>query len=103
MFKMSAMKTLTQFTGQFTSMTKPEFITNTDGKPVKRRSVVRIITEDGQLAFFEVRDVVINRIERLGIQPGDMIKIGFVFIGSEKNGRIYNNLFINHIDYANQQ
>jgi hypothetical protein len=36
----------------------------------------------------------------MGIRPGDQIEIGFVFIGSEKNGRTYNNLFINQIDYV---
>jgi hypothetical protein len=99
---MSALKALTPFTGYFESMSKPETLKNAEGQPVKRRSVVKMSTEDGQLAFFEIRDAVIERITKLGFQPGDLIKIGFVFIGSEKNGRTYNNLFINHIDYARQ-
>ena len=96
------MKALTPFVGQFQSMSKPETLNNTEGKPVKRRSVVKITTEDGQMVFFEIRDAVISRIEKLGIQPGDTIKVGFVFIGSEKNNRVYNNLFINHIYYVQQ-
>jgi hypothetical protein len=47
-----------------------------------------------------VRDALISRIEKLGLIKGDVVEIGFVFIGSEKNGRTYNNIFINQIDYA---
>ena len=47
------------------------------------------------------RDAIIARIEKLGIRKGDEVSIGFVFIGSEKHGRTYNNLFINQIDYVN--
>lgn len=97
---MSAKKNLTPFTGYFEGMSKPELIT-IEGKPTKKRAIVTVTTEDEQKAFFEVRDAVIARIEKLGIRKGDEISIGFVFIGSEKNNRIYNNLFINQIDYVN--
>jgi hypothetical protein len=97
---MSAKKNLTPFTGYFEGMSKPELIT-IEGKPTKKRAIVTVTTEDEQKAFFEVRDAVIARIEKLGIRVGDEINIGFVFIGSEKNNRTYNNLFINQIDYVN--
>lgn len=93
-------KKLTTFTGYFQAMSKPELIT-LEGKPTKKRAIVTIVTEDEQKAFFEVRDAIIARIEKLGIRKGDEIQIGFVFIGSEKNNRTYNNLFINEIDYVN--
>lgn len=93
-------KKLTMFIGYFQSMSKPELIT-IEGRPTKKRAIVAIITEDEQKAFFEVRDAMIARIEKLGIRKGDEVQIGFVFIGSEKNGKIYNNLFINEIDYVN--
>jgi len=93
-------KKLTMFTGYFQSMSKPELIT-VEGKPTRKRAIVTIITEDDQKGFFEVRDAMIARIEKLGIRKGDEVQIGFVFIGSEKSGRIYNNLFINEIDYVN--
>ena len=97
---MSAKKNLTPFTGYFEGMSKPELIT-IEGKPTKKRAIVTVSTEDEQKAFFEVRDAIIARIEKLGIRKGDEINIGFVFIGSEKQGRTYNNLFINQIDYVN--
>jgi DNA helicase TIP49 (TBP-interacting protein) len=90
---------LTPFIGYFEKMSTPENIV-IEGRPSKKRAVVTITTEDEQKAFFEVRDAVIQRIEKMGIRPGDQIEIGFVFIGSEKNGRTYNNLFINQIDYV---
>jgi hypothetical protein len=96
---MSNRKLLTPFIGYFETMSNPETIV-AEGKTPKRRALVTIVTEDEQKAFFEVRDVVIARIQKMGIRPGDQIEIGFVFIGSEKNGRTYNNLFINQIDYV---
>lgn len=97
---MSAKKNLTPFVGYFEGMSKPELII-IEGKPTKKRAIVTVTTEDEQKAFFEVRDAIIARIEKLGIRKGDEVQIGFVFIGSEKSGRIYNNLFINEIDYVN--
>lgn len=96
---MSAKKNLTFLQGYFEKMSSPEAII-IEGRDPKKRAVVTIVTEDEQKAFFEVRDAVIARIEKLGLRPGDQIEIGFVFIGSEKNGRTYNNLFINQIDYV---
>jgi DNA helicase TIP49 (TBP-interacting protein) len=92
-------KLLTPFMGYFEKVSTPEAIV-VEGRPTKKRAVVTITTEDGQKAFFEIRDVMISRIDKLGIRPGDQVEIGFVFIGSEKNGRTYNNLFINEIDYV---
>lgn len=97
---MSAKKNLTLFVGYFEGMSKPELIT-VENRPTKKRAVVTVSTEDEQKAFFEVRDAIIARIEKLGVRKGDEVKIGFVFIGSEKQGRTYNNLFINEIDYVN--
>jgi hypothetical protein len=96
---MAIKKQLTYFKGYFESMSTPEVISK-EGTPLKKRSVVKISTEDEQTAFFEVRDALISRIEKLGVIRGDVVEIGFVFIGSEKNGRTYNNIFINQIDYA---
>jgi DNA helicase TIP49 (TBP-interacting protein) len=97
---MSAKKSLTPFVGYFEGMSKPELIV-VEGKPTRKRAIVTATTEDEQKAFFEVRDAMIARIEKLGVRKGDEVNIGFVFIGSEKHGRIYNNLFINQIDYVN--
>ena len=96
---MSNRKLLTPFVGYFEKMSKPEAII-VEGRDPKKRAVVTVTTEDEQKAFFEVRDALISRIEKLGVIRGDVVEIGFVFIGSEKNGRTYNNIFINQIDYA---
>lgn len=93
-------KKLTTFTGYFQTMSKPELII-LENKPTKKRALVTIITEDEQKAFFEIRDAIIAKIEKLGLRKGDEVQIGFVFIGSEKNNKTYNNLFINEIDYVN--
>lgn len=92
-------KNLTYFTGFFDGMSKPELIV-LEGRPTKKRAIVTIVTEDEQTAFFEVRDAIISKVEKLGLRSGDQVTVGFVFIGSAKNGRIYNNLFINKIDYV---
>ena len=97
---MSAKKNLTFIQGYFEKMSKPEAII-VEGREPKKRALVTVVTEDEQKAFFEVRDAVIARIDKLGLRPGDQVEIGFVFIGSEKNDRTYNNLFINQIDYVN--
>jgi hypothetical protein len=98
---MGAKKLLTPFVGYFEKMSTPESII-LDNLPDKKRAVVTMTTDDGQKAFFEVRDAVIKRIQKIGLRSGDEIEIGFVFIGSEKNNRTYNNLFINRIDYVNR-
>lgn len=92
-------KKLTTITGYFQGMSKPEAII-VEGKPTKKRAIITITTEDEQKAFFEVRDAIIAKVDKIGIRKGDEVEIGFVFIGSDKNGRLYNNLFINKIDYV---
>jgi DNA helicase TIP49 (TBP-interacting protein) len=96
---MSERKKPTFLTGYFEKMSKPETFSLKDSSQ-RKRAIVTITTEDGQKGFFEVREAVIARIEKLGIRKGDEVQIGFVFIGSEKNDKIYNNLFINEINYV---
>lgn len=91
-------KSLTYLTGYFDSMTPIETIEHEGRK--KRRSVVTVVTEDEQKLFLEVREAVINKIEKLGIINGDAVEIGFVFLGSQKGERRFNNLFLNFINYA---
>jgi hypothetical protein len=92
-------KRLTFFTGYFKGMTPIEILT-TEGRPPKKRSTIIFQTDDEQVLYLETRNAVIARIEKLGLQTNDMVKVGVVFIGSEKKGRRYNNIFLNHIDYA---
>lgn len=98
---MATKKKLTPLIGYFGEMTPPQLI-RVEGKPTKKASIVSITTEDEQVGYFEVRDAMIAKIEKLGFICGDEVQIGFVFIGSKKNGKTYNNLFINEIDYVSR-
>ena len=94
----SVKKALTYLVGYFEGMTSIETIEHEGRK--KRRSLVTIVTEDDQKLFLEIREAMINRIEKLGITNGDAVEIGFVFLGSQKGERRFNNLFLNSITYA---
>ena len=94
----SVKKALTYLVGYFEGMTPIEIIEHEGRK--KRRSLVTIVTEDDQQLFLEIREAVINRIEKLGINNGDAVEVGFVFLGSKKGERRFNNLFLNFISYA---
>ena len=95
-------KQLTFITGQFESMT-PVQLLEIEGRPTKKRSTATISTDDGQKLYLEMRDAIISRVKKLGIQNGDVVTVGIVFIGSEKKGGCYNNLFLNDIDYAKKE
>lgn len=89
-------KACTYFTGTFEAMTPPVIIDRV-GKKIQR-SLITITTEDGQTGFFEARDRIIGFIEANNIKIGQKVKVGFVFMGSQKEDRQYNNIFINEIE-----
>lgn len=92
----SIVKTPTYVEGTFEEMSEIQVIEKNDRR--ENRATVTLTTSDGQKAFFEVRNRIITSINLLRIFPGQRVRIGFVFIGSEKNGKRYNNLFINEIE-----
>lgn len=94
-------KALTYLIGHFETMTPIETIEHEGRK--KRRSEVTIVTEDGQILFLQIREAMINKIQKLGIVYGDVVEIGFVFLGSQKGERKFNNLFLNSITYAEEK
>jgi hypothetical protein len=89
-------KKMTNLVGILTAMTEPTQILKENGSKMTR-SVLTIETSDGQKGFFEARVKTIERISKLNIGIGDEVTIGYVFIGSEKNDKLYNNLFVNFI------
>jgi hypothetical protein len=91
-------KRLTYFTGQLKSVSETKVFNTKNG--VKKGAVICLVTDDDQKVFFEVRDAILNKIEKLGFKPFDLITVGFVFMGSEKETGNYNNLFVNFISYA---
>ena len=97
----SVKKALTYLVGYFEGMTPIEIIEHEGRK--KRRSLVTIVTEDDQKLFLEIREAMLNKIQKLGIVYGDVVEIGFVFLGSQKGERKFNNLFLNSITYAEEK
>lgn len=96
---MSAEKKLTYLKGYFIEMTEPISII-LEGKTPKKRSTLTLETDDGQILFIEVRDAMISRCQKINFQRGDVVEVGIVFYGSAKNGKVYNNIFLNAIDYV---
>ena len=70
------------------------------GKSARRRAVLKASTDDGQTMFFQVREIMIDRIKELNVEVDDAITVDFVFEGKEFNGRWYNNLFVNNINFT---
>lgn len=96
---MSIKKELTWIEGFITHQSEVETINRVGKDPVEKITLT-IEREDGQKGYFEARKPVIIQMHKKKINVGDRISFGFVFVGSEKNGKIYNNFFINAIEHA---
>jgi len=61
------------------------------------KKIISIITPDNQKLFLELRYKLtkILKIKEIGV--GDPVEIEFIFQGSEKNGKRYNNLYVKTI------
>lgn len=93
------MKDLHQSVGYITYISEPETV-NRPGKPPVDKVCITFEREDGQVGFFEARKKVIDKMEALDIREQSKVKIGFVFIGSVKGDKKFNNFFINEIEHA---
>ena len=60
-----------------------------------RKVTVGVMTEDGQLIFFEVRDVVKGWD---AIKVGEQVSISYYFAGSIKDDKLYNNIIAKFIN-----
>ena len=69
----------------------PEIHIPRQGRDLYKR-VITIVSPDGQKLFPEVRNNKMKLLE--GVQVGDFATIEFSFEGSEKNDKIYNNIFL---------
>jgi len=92
-------KALTWTAAIVDKISESETIQRAGKEPVEKKTIT-LVTEDGQKGFFEARKIILQKIERLGIQEGTKVNVGFVYVGTEKNGKVYNNLFINDIEYV---
>ena len=63
------------------------------GKPVFFKKTVTIQTHDGQILFCEIRKMKLLK----NIIEGDIVDVSISFAGSTKNGKRYNNIFINSL------
>ncbi len=91
---------LTSLEGYITEQTASEKINLPDGKQFVH-STVTFETEDGQKAYFEIRQKIIEQIEASDITTSTKLRIGFVMLGAVKKGKSFNKLFINKLELAN--
>lgn len=68
---------------------------NRPGKPDLRKKTFKINLDDGQILFPEIRGSRLSKCPQIKI--GDRVEFEYSFNGSEKQGKIYNNIFINKI------
>jgi len=68
-----------------------------NGIPDLFKKVLTVETPDGQLLFPEIRNSKLKMLDEQGIKQGSTVEINFLFQGSEKNGKRYNNIYIHNI------
>jgi len=64
------------------------------GIPDLYKIVLTVETPDGQILFPELRNGKLKMIESEGIKQGSTVEIEYLFQGSEKNNKRYNNIYI---------
>lgn len=65
--------------------------------PELYKKMLTLETPDGQILYAELRNHKVNLIEKNDINVQDDVLVEFSFQGSEKNGKRYNNIYINSI------
>jgi hypothetical protein len=65
-----------------------------EGIPDLFKRVLTVETPDGQVLFPELRNGKLKMIESENITEGSTVDIQYLFQGSEKNGKRYNNIYI---------
>jgi hypothetical protein len=88
---------LTSLEGYITEQTKPERVILPDTKQFVY-STVTFETEDGQKAYFEIRQKITEQIDASSITASTKVRIGFVMLGAIKKGKSFNKLFINKLE-----
>jgi hypothetical protein len=65
-----------------------------DNIPDLYKKVLTIETPDGQILYPELRNGKLKMLEAENITQGSTVQIKYLFQGSEKNGKRYNNIYI---------
>lgn len=66
-------------------------------KPDIYKKILAVETMDNQKVYMEIRNTGIKELEREGIDEGSLVEIEYLFEGSEKDGKKYNNVVIKNI------
>lgn len=61
--------------------------------PDMYKKVVTIVTQDGQKLFVDLINSRLNILEREEIVEGSVVDVEYLFKGSQKGDRKYNNIF----------
>lgn len=61
------------------------------------KKVLTVETPDGQILFPELRNGKLKMLESENITQGSTVEIEYLFQGSEKSGKRYNNIYIHSI------
>tara|TARA_R110000803_G_scaffold52425_1_gene107942 strand:+ start:1830 stop:2129 length:300 start_codon:yes stop_codon:yes gene_type:complete len=65
-----------------------------DDIPDLYKKVLTVETPDGQVLYPELRNGKLKMLEAENITQGSTVEIQFLFQGSEKNNKRYNNIYI---------
>ena len=66
-------------------------------KPDIYKKILAVETMDNQKVYMEIRNTGIKELGREGIEEGSLVEIEYLFEGSEKDGKKYNNVVIKNI------
>lgn len=61
------------------------------------KRVLVVETIDGQKLYPELRNAKLKLLDREQINEGSAVEVEYSFEGSEKNGKRYNNIYLNSI------
>lgn len=89
-----------QLKGTITLIEEEKIINNKNGNKF-RKVVLTLETMDNQKLFIEVRNEKIAELELKNINLHDFVEVSFVFKGSIKNEKRYNNILLDTINKAN--
>ena len=74
----------------------PEIEVNNVGRPMYLKRMVTVISNDGQKFFGEIRKNKLTLLD--SINTRQELKIGYLFEGSEKDNKRYNNIYIDTLE-----
>lgn len=74
----------------------PEIEVNNVGRPMYLKRMVTVVSNDGQKFFGEIRKNKLTLLD--SINTRQELKIGYLFEGSERDNKKYNNIYIDTLE-----